>query len=64
MYRSCGAYGGHDGYRQVEILLCVDISSIMKILNKLQGPLGFFYVLKLCLFDARYCGGQKFTWRS
>ena len=42
MYRSRGAYGGHDGYRHVQILLCVDMSSIMKNLNKFQGPLGFF----------------------
>ena len=27
----------HDGYRHVQIILYVDISSIMKILNKFQG---------------------------
>ena len=50
IYRCCGASGGgggvgwgkHDGYRHVEILLCMDISSIIKILNNFQGPLGFF----------------------
>ena len=26
----------------VQILLCMDISSIMKMLNNFQGPLGFF----------------------
>jgi len=30
----------HDGYRHVQILLCMDISSIMKMLNNFQGPLG------------------------
>ena len=34
--------GEHDGYRHVQILLCMDISSIMKMLNNFQGPLGFF----------------------
>ena len=34
--------GKHDGYRHVQILLCMDISSIMKMLNNFQGPLGFF----------------------
>ena len=39
------AHGGggwkHDGYRHVQILLCaMDISTIMKILNSLLGPLG------------------------
>ena len=31
---------GHDGYRHVQILLCMDISTIMKILNNFLGPLG------------------------
>ena len=44
----------HDGYRHVQILLCVDMSSIMKILNKFQGKGPWvFYVLKSCLFDGR-----------
>ena len=37
-----GGGGKHDGYRHVQILLCMDISSIMKILNNFQGPLGYF----------------------
>ena len=47
IYRCCGASGGgwgwkHDGYRHVQILLCMDISTIIKILNNFLGPLGFF----------------------
>ena len=45
IYRCCGASGGggkHDGYRHVQILLCMDISSIMTMLNNFQVPLGFF----------------------
>ena len=34
--------GKHDGYRHVQIILCMDISSIIKMLNNFQGPLGFF----------------------
>ena len=60
-----GGWGKHDGYTYVQILLCMDISSIMKMLNNFQGPLGvFFYVLESCLFDVRYCGGQTITWCS
>ena len=36
--------GKHDGYRHVQILLCMDISSIIKILNNFEGPLGFLRV--------------------
>ena len=44
----------HDGYRHVQILLCMDIPTIMKILNNFVGRFGFFfYVLELCLFDVR-----------
>ena len=49
IYRCGGVSGGggegkHDGYRHVQILLCMDISSIMKMLNNFQGPLGFLRV--------------------
>ena len=39
-----GGVGEDDGYRHVQILLCMDISSIMKMLNNFQGPLGFLRV--------------------
>ena len=37
-----GGWWKHDGYRHVQILLCMDMSTIMKILNNFLGPLVFF----------------------
>ena len=38
------------GYRHVQILLCMDMSTIMKILNNFLGLLGFFFTCWNCAY--------------
>ena len=47
-----GGGGGwkHDGYRHVQILLCMDIPTIMKIVNNFVGRFGFFFTCWNCAY--------------